>query len=443
MADTKISALSAATSVADADVLPVVQSGATKKVAISAVAAAVRDYTAGPGIFYRVKGAGLSAEATNFNFGVQHFAGVNDPNDERGNNVVSIGWNIRANGAREDVGEAAFRIGFEEHYVQGGYTAFEYHIECIDTAGTAHRIYSVFAPKDGGAGSVVSYAADIHNFLDYAGTQRIKFDLANNKLNFIGDPLAFEFSANNAVFSKQRNAANTAYLNLPYFGSDDRLLCHAPVMFSGATPTTGAYANAFAYFNASSLPANGAVAYFVGPTVTGDYRLIRAEGSATGRAIMRLHNANASGTSRVEIDTSGTGDAYVALMLGGSVVWSAGLDNSNGDAYCIANGTTPGSGDRLRVSTDGDVSIPTVGTGLRVAEGLNAKQGVVTLVAGEAVVSNTAVTANSRIFLTSQDDGGTPGFLRVSTRTAGTSFTITSSSATDTSTVAYQIFEPA
>jgi len=39
-------------------------------------------------------------------------------------------------------------------------------------------------------------------------------------------------------------------------------------------------------------------------------------------------------------------------------------------------------------------------------------------------------------------DGGTPGWLRVSARTPGTSFTITSSSGTDTSTVAYQIFEP-
>jgi hypothetical protein len=84
----------------------------------------------------------------------------------------------------------------------------------------------------------------------------------------------------------------------------------------------------------------------------------------------------------------------------------------------------------------------TVGFGLRVAEGSNAKQGTTVLVAGSKVVANTAVTANSRIFLTSQADGGTPGFLRVSSRVAGTSFTITSSSGTDTSTVAYEIFEP-
>jgi hypothetical protein len=82
------------------------------------------------------------------------------------------------------------------------------------------------------------------------------------------------------------------------------------------------------------------------------------------------------------------------------------------------------------------------GAGLSVKEGANAKQGTAVLVAGTVTVADTAVTANSRIFLTSQLDGGTPGFLRVSSRTAGTSFVITSGNAADTSTVAYEIFEP-
>jgi hypothetical protein len=80
--------------------------------------------------------------------------------------------------------------------------------------------------------------------------------------------------------------------------------------------------------------------------------------------------------------------------------------------------------------------------GLYVKEGSNALMGTATLVAGTVTVSNTSVAANSRIFLCSNADGGTPGFLRVSARVAGTSFTITSSSATDTSTVAYIIAQP-
>lgn len=94
------------------------------------------------------------------------------------------------------------------------------------------------------------------------------------------------------------------------------------------------------------------------------------------------------------------------------------------------------------LNTTGSVDISAPGEGLLVAEGSNAKQGVVTLSAGSAVVLNTSVTAVSRIQLTSQADGGTPGWLRVSARTPGTSFTITSSSNTDASVVAFEIFEP-
>jgi hypothetical protein len=95
-----------------------------------------------------------------------------------------------------------------------------------------------------------------------------------------------------------------------------------------------------------------------------------------------------------------------------------------------------------RWGSDSDVAITVAGKGLMVKEGSNAKSGVVTLSGGTATVANTSVTSTSRIQLTSQADGGTPGWLRVSARTAGTSFTITSSSASDTSTVAYFIVEP-
>ena len=103
----------------------------------------------------------------------------------------------------------------------------------------------------------------------------------------------------------------------------------------------------------------------------------------------------------------------------------------------LSGGTLTGA-----LNVAGNVDVTAAGSGLRVAEGANAKQGTAVLVAGAVTVANTSVTANSRIFLTSQVDGGAPGFVRVSARVAGTSFTITSSSATDTSTIAYEIVEP-
>jgi hypothetical protein len=96
----------------------------------------------------------------------------------------------------------------------------------------------------------------------------------------------------------------------------------------------------------------------------------------------------------------------------------------------------------ISVDGEGDLNLHLAGGGLGVKEGSNAKMGLATLVAGTVTVSTTRVTANSRIFLSVQTAGGTQGFLRISARTAGTSFVITSTSGSETSTVAWLIVEP-
>jgi hypothetical protein len=65
--------------------------------------------------------------------------------------------------------------------------------------------------------------------------------------------------------------------------------------------------------------------------------------------------------------------------------------------------------------------------------------GVAVLVGGTVTVNHPQVTANSKIFATSQIDGGTLGVLRISARVPGVSFTISSLSAIDTSTVAWEL----
>lgn len=95
------------------------------------------------------------------------------------------------------------------------------------------------------------------------------------------------------------------------------------------------------------------------------------------------------------------------------------------------------------LATDNSLVLAAAGGGLQVKEGTNATMGQATLVAGTVTVNTTKVTANSRIMLTPQTTGGGPGSLRISARVAGTSFTITSTSGTDTSAVAWWIVEPA
>ena len=66
------------------------------------------------------------------------------------------------------------------------------------------------------------------------------------------------------------------------------------------------------------------------------------------------------------------------------------------------------------------------------------KTGVATLVGGEVQVADTGITANSRIFLTASDDGGTIG-IHSFTGSVASGFTINSSNILDTSTVNYLI----
>lgn len=91
----------------------------------------------------------------------------------------------------------------------------------------------------------------------------------------------------------------------------------------------------------------------------------------------------------------------------------------------------------------GSVLINTNTGGLRVASGgAGSYSGSNALVGGTVTVATTAVsTSNQIILLTSQVDGGTPGWLRVSGKTNGQDFTITSSSGTDTSTIGWLIVD--
>lgn len=89
------------------------------------------------------------------------------------------------------------------------------------------------------------------------------------------------------------------------------------------------------------------------------------------------------------------------------------------------------------------LTLATAGAKLAIKEGTNAGMGVATLAAGTVTVPTNTINANSRVLLTAQSTGAAPGALRVSARSPGVSFTITSTSATDTSSVAWVIIDPA
>jgi hypothetical protein len=82
-----------------------------------------------------------------------------------------------------------------------------------------------------------------------------------------------------------------------------------------------------------------------------------------------------------------------------------------------------------------------LGLPLNIPEGTNARMGTAVLNGTSAVtVATTAITAKSRVFLTVQTAGGTPGVSYVNSITAGTGFTL-KSEAGDTSTVAWLLID--
>ena len=180
---------------------------------------------------------------------------------------------------------------------------------------------------------------------------------------------------------------------------------------------------------------------------------IASAGASTfngGNALTNIGNANGGAFYLY----AGYAQTNSGTANGGNITIAAGSANSEvvGNTLVPGNITLSGGASNDGVTnfpngnvyvTNCDLVLQNISSGIRVAEGTNAKQGVATMSGGTVTVNTTSVTANSRIFLTIQDpNSGTPGYLWISARTPGTSFTIQSSSIIDTSIVAYEIFEP-
>lgn len=167
--------------------------------------------------------------------------------------------------------------------------------------------------------------------------------------------------------------------------------------------------------------------------------------------VAAAYTGAAATTDVITAKVAGDAGNRFVINADGKVEWGDGSGPTPVNLY-YSSGTlrTDAYTELAGGQSDGDftvfgtnLTLGTAGGGIRIKEGANARMGAATLVAGTVVVNTTAVTANSRIQLTAQTTGGGPGALRVSARTAGTSFTITSTSGTDTSLVAWEIKEPA
>ena len=178
---------------------------------------------------------------------------------------------------------------------------------------------------------------------------------------------------------------------------------------------------------------NVAVAQNTTPS-TSSHLLIRSLPSNSGIILLQRSTGGTIGST----DTTGDAGFGAAASTSQDVLVKNTFKRGNLIDFQDSLGNS-----KAKVDSVGNVKLGVAGSGFYVKEGTNATMGSVALTAGTAVVNTTKVTANSRIFLTT--NGGTltnVGFTYISARTAGTSFTITSSNALDASTVDWIIIEP-
>lgn len=178
-------------------------------------------------------------------------------------------------------------------------------------------------------------------------------------------------------------------------------------------------------------------------THVGDYSVINATNSTSvgtiggaGAAMTWTSPGDTVFGVNVSASSMGTVNNPSAKQIGVFVDWQVpGTDSSNAKWGVYVNSSTNDSAK----SYFGDSVL--LAKKPNVITGTNRPIGVTTLTAGTADVSSNIVTNSTVIIATIERPAGTLGTVYVAGRTAGTGFTLTSTSALDTSEVGYMMFE--
>jgi hypothetical protein len=272
-------------------------------------------------------------------------------------------------------------------------------------------------------------------------------------------------------------------LNAPGFAASNTSVTYsnAATMFIGGAPTTGTN---ITITNAYSLYVNGGAAYFGGTLTTNSnfssvglstlgngqfvvqgnlaagstgntslifggaattwYRSYTLGTTSTSLTVSSSYGSTIIGSSPITTYTSGTHPVLANMVVNplGTVTNAGATVTTTASLYVNGAGSGGTSNYSMYITNGqsyfgGGLTIP-VAQKIKITTGTNAIVGQATLVAGTVTVSTTSVTASSLIYLTVATSGGTRGFLSY-TLIAGTSFTINSTSSTDTSVVNWWI----
>lgn len=196
------------------------------------------------------------------------------------------------------------------------------------------------------------------------------------------------------------------------------------------------------YFNMTAIQTHTAGAI----TLQRDFRVTPTTHAGTSAmtitdaATFSIDGCTNAGTNMTITNSHGL---YIpTIAVAGTVTNAYGITVAAPTNGATINAAINASGDVLIAS--GNLKLNTAGNGLLIKSGSNARIGTGTLSGGTLTVSNTSVTANTRVFLTDTTSGALTnvGQLTVVT-TAGTGFVVTSSNVLDTSTFNWLLVESA
>lgn len=225
-------------------------------------------------------GDGGSNYGPPFRWNIGTFANVNPGCPGNHNNTVStFGWNVDWGGGAIDQTQPTVALHLEKEFCVNAKPNVEAHIQHIDTRGLTHRPFSFAAPWDGSSGSNLGLQGEHINLFDYAGTQRVLFNLEPgfDSIELIPRSdfgLRIRQSKNGQPWLQQLNKAGDEFLFLPYFNTNDQLYVSGMVQLGTATP----HANL-------GNPSNGTLAYCPDCMISNP-----CLGGGTGALAKRLNN---------------------------------------------------------------------------------------------------------------------------------------------------------
>jgi hypothetical protein len=175
------------------------------------------------------------------------------------------------------------------------------------------------------------------------------------------------------------------------------------------TATAGTIA---AFQSGAAANGNNLMAVY-GGTATGTVTALFMQGDISTSWVNQLYNSGA-GSAKYSSLVNGAGDPYISFEVNGVTTWSAGLDNSDADAFVVSQNSALGSNNGLRIATDGVATLynnllfgtdntydigasgATRPRDIYAANSLNSGN---TVVAGGAIVAGAYVVAGSSWYL--------------------------------------------